>query len=245
MALDPTPLPPGSTAATSPPATTTTSTTPQPSVVVTVPPTAAALLLTPALVMSVLALAFSIASFWWIQARHGRLISFAPQSFAGALRTKPVLNVPLVLHNTGAVPLIVRNFRLRLDSPSSTGPNSAFPMNMSWSARQGQLEPAGELRGVAHGTRSMPAPFPVGPRSAESTFIEFQTRQNSLDLRAGPLTARVDVRVEGRSWWDRLRTKSDRDGWSTLLSFGLNTQLAGSEDSSAYITRTNDPLWAG
>lgn len=200
--------------------------------------------MTPALVISVLALAFTITSFWWIQARRGRLVSFAPQSYAGALRSKPVLNVPLVLHNTGAVPIVVRDFRLRLDSPSAAASGSAFPLHMSWSARQGQLEPKGAVGGVTEGTRSMPAPFPVGPRSAERTFIEFQSRQNPLDLRSGPLTATVDVRVEGRGWWDRLHRKSDREGWSTLLTFTLHTQLAGGDEGSAYISRTNDPDYA-
>jgi hypothetical protein len=53
-----------------------------------------------------LALTFTIGSFWWLNARQGRLTSFEPHSFATwASQSSPYetrVRFPLVLYNTGA-----------------------------------------------------------------------------------------------------------------------------------------------
>jgi hypothetical protein len=190
---------------------------------------------TPALVVSVLALVFTMLSFWWIQVRRGRLVTFPPQSYAAGLINDAILTLPLVLHNTGPAPAIVRAFQLRLASGRSKG-RVATPMLMSWTARQGQLE----LVGPSGGTRTSPAPFSVGGRSTVDAFIEFGNKD--LDLRPGPFTASVFVRLGQRAWWDRLLRPSDREGWTHLLTFTLNTQIP-SDSPDTYITRTNDPQW--
>jgi hypothetical protein len=53
-----------------------------------------------------LALTFTIGSFWWLNARQGRLTSFEPHSFAAvAIPMQSRVRFPLVLYNTGAKPI--------------------------------------------------------------------------------------------------------------------------------------------
>ena len=58
-----------------------------------------------ALLVSGLALAFAIASFWWLNARKGRLEAAAPASYAFADKVR--LRLPLAFFNSGAKALIV------------------------------------------------------------------------------------------------------------------------------------------
>jgi hypothetical protein len=65
-----------------------------------------------ALGVSGLALAFTVASFWWLHARTGSLEAAAPRSYAFADKVR--LRLPFAFFNTGAKALIV-------DGPSSPG----------------------------------------------------------------------------------------------------------------------------
>ncbi len=70
--------------------------------------------ISPAIVISVLALAFTVASFWWLHARPGKLFATAPQQYGSQIHDGTLLiRVPTVLFNTGVQPIIVQTFRLR------------------------------------------------------------------------------------------------------------------------------------
>ncbi|MHA5055071.1 hypothetical protein, partial [Streptomyces sp. SD15] len=63
--------------------------------------------------LSVCALLFTIASFWWLNARQGCLRSWEPHSFAAIASGSVVrLRLPLVVHNTGVKPIVVQDLRL-------------------------------------------------------------------------------------------------------------------------------------
>jgi hypothetical protein len=66
-----------------------------------------------AFVVSGLALAFAIASFWWLHARAGSLEAAAPRTYAFVDRVR--LRLPLAFFNTGAKALIVTDLRLLVD----------------------------------------------------------------------------------------------------------------------------------
>lgn len=67
-----------------------------------------------ALAISVMALLFTVLSFWWLNARPGRLRSYAPTTWAAYVdREHSAIRLPLVLHNTGASTLVVISIRLR------------------------------------------------------------------------------------------------------------------------------------
>jgi hypothetical protein len=50
--------------------------------------------------ISVLALAFTVASFWWLHARRGALTATRPRAYAFLDRVR--LRLPLAFFNTGA-----------------------------------------------------------------------------------------------------------------------------------------------
>jgi hypothetical protein len=67
-----------------------------------------------ALFISVLALVFTIVSFWWQHARLGKFIVAAPQQYGSTIYDDTLtIRIPIVLYNTGARPIIVQTFRLR------------------------------------------------------------------------------------------------------------------------------------
>ncbi|MFJ2769665.1 hypothetical protein [Streptomyces sp. NPDC087300] len=58
------------------------------------------------------ALAFTVASFWWINARQGDLKVWESHSFAAAVTSEIArVRFPLVLYNTGAKPIVVLDLR--------------------------------------------------------------------------------------------------------------------------------------
>lgn len=200
----------------------------------------------PSLVISVFALLFTVGSFWWIQVRRGRLHCYAPNSYAGAFTPADLLlSLPLVLHNTGAAPIVVLDFRLRLSKterqftqtrrpadaaddgrPSEQQERALLPISMSWRAIQPELQPA-----RVDGGRKMPSPFPVDGRRAVERFIEFGKRAPNVLPLNGPYTANVDIKLAHR------RT------WRPLLTFDLHTELVEQSGQAQWLVRTNDPDW--
>jgi hypothetical protein len=79
--------------------------------------------LTSAAVVAICALIFTVASFWWLNARRGRLKTFEPHTFAAAITPQIVrLRLPLVLYNTGAIPIVVQNLRVSFQSEQNSVP---------------------------------------------------------------------------------------------------------------------------
>jgi len=65
-----------------------------------------------AVVAVLLGLGFLVASFWWLYARRGRLVSTAPDTYATPPGPTMRLRFPLVLLNTGSLPLVVGDLRV-------------------------------------------------------------------------------------------------------------------------------------
>ena len=63
----------------------------------------------------VIALAFTIGSFWWIYARRGRLKATAPKTYASFIAHQIGVRLPIVFHNTGARAIAVTDLRLVID----------------------------------------------------------------------------------------------------------------------------------
>lgn len=197
---------------------------------------------TPSLVIAVAALAFTIASFWWMNVRRGSLTAYPPHSFAASSAPDRLLiNLPLVFFNDGAAPIVVQNLRLRLERPDGQvakriGRNSncpwdlpeapePLPITMWWRGTRTEVQPR-------EGIRPLPATFPVPGRTALTTFIEFGRERESseppLDWLGGPCAATVEVKM------------AHRKGWVDLLTFELHTERV---DVSNYISWPNDPSW--
>lgn len=61
-----------------------------------------------------LALVFTVTSFWWLNERPGKLKVFDLVTFAGYMRLDGIcLQLPIVIHNTGAKPHVIRYLQLQ------------------------------------------------------------------------------------------------------------------------------------
>jgi|SRR5215211_1929656 len=158
-----------------------------------------------------LALTFTIGSFWWLNARQGRLQSFEPHSFAAAATSEQTrLRLPLVFYNTGAKPIIVQNLRLWFPG---TGPTV-----LAWIATRSQLMPVSgdlaDLQGV----------FSIPGRTAQQKLIEFGGAISG-GIPAQDCRAQIDMKLGHHNQWDHLIT-------FTLLATRIN-------DPNHYITYPN------
>jgi hypothetical protein len=110
-----------------------------------------------ALGVSGLALAFTIASFWWLHARTGSLEAAAPRSYAFADKVR--LRLPFAFFNTGAKALIVSDLRLLVDDPDREP--------LGWITTRSKLRPDAQ-DGFAFAT-----PFSVPGRGIREVIAEF------------------------------------------------------------------------
>jgi hypothetical protein len=102
------------------------------------------------IVVAVLALLFTVVSFWWLHARKGSLKFYEPQSFATCVMPHlAVIRLPLIIYNSGARPLVVQDMRLCFPKE----PKSGVPL--AWRSTRQQLKP------VEGDVQSLPAGFSV------------------------------------------------------------------------------------
>lgn len=105
----------------------------------------------------VLALVFTVASFWWIWLRRGRLTVAAPRYQASASTAQQLrIRFPLVFRNAGARSIVVEDLRLVIDG-------EAF----DWITTRKTLRP--ETDDVA----DFAVPFVVAGREARTVIAEF------------------------------------------------------------------------
>lgn len=160
------------------------------------------------------ALVFTVVSFWWLNARQGKLKAYEPYSFAGAATPGlTILRLPLVLFNTGPVPIVVQDLRIRFpDEPDSLLP---LPWRNSWP----QLKPVGTDQA------SMPGVFAVEGRKAEQRFIEFGAPFPGFVPQARDYVVSLEAKL------------GHRKEWRPLLTFTL--RLAHMTSPGQYITYSN------
>jgi hypothetical protein len=164
------------------------------------------------LLIACLALAFTIGSFWWLNARQGSLKSYEPHTFAAAgTPQQSRVRLPLVLFNTGATPIVVQDMRLTFP-----GRGSAV---LPWVTTRSHLDSSDE-------TWAFPAVFSILGRTAQQMFIEFGG-SFAGGVPAADCQAQVDVKL------------GHRDGWDHLLTFTLRASRI--TDPTHYITYSNRP----
>lgn len=169
-------------------------------------------------VIAVLALLFTVTSFWWLYARRGRLVVSEPHSFAIAASNGGLLllRLPLVLYNTGPKAIVVQNLRAWFP-----GKNDLLPL--PWRTSRSQLKPASD------DGHTFPAAFPVEGRGARQVFIEFGGPFPGFAIEKGVYNVRVEA------------VMSHRPRWTTILKFDLRINLV--DDLGQYIAYDNTPPW--
>jgi hypothetical protein len=162
-------------------------------------------------------LIFTVASFWWINARQGHLKTWEPHSFAAIVHCSMArLRLPLVLHNTGAKPIVVQDLRLTFpDEPASHLP-------LLWMSSPSHLQPGPEDE------PKLPAGFAVAGREAQQLLIEFEAPFSGFVAEPRDYKVQIQARV------------GHRKGWRTLLTFTL--RAANIIDPDRYNVYSNAPL---
>lgn len=110
----------------------------------------------PAIAIALLALGFTIGSFWWLHARAGSLEAARPRTYA--FTSKVRLRLPLAFFNTGAKSLIVNDLRIVLDDEPERPP-------FEWITTRDKLRPESD-DGFAYAT-----PFAVAGRSSTEVIV--------------------------------------------------------------------------
>jgi len=172
----------------------------------------------PALLISVLALMFTIFSFWWMNWRKGKLIVGPPRSYAMAAQKEGLLlvRIPLVFYNDGAATQVVQNLRLILEQ------NRTKSEALKFSATVSDLL-GGEFK---DGTRQWSHQFAIDGRKSQSGYFEFQRRSSKFVPSQGKCKATLEAKLD------------DNMDWKTLLVFDLN--ISGTNWSSL-LPYDNDP----
>ena len=169
---------------------------------------------TPGVIIAGCALVFTVATFWWLNARRGRLRSFAPHTFSTVLSLEQVrLVLPLVFYNPGAVPIIIQSLYFEfIEEPGSNA--------LAWVTTRHEVRPQKD-------DWTFPAVFSVAGRTAYQTFVEFKAPSLGFYLKA------ADYKVAVKA---KLGHKKD---WHTVLTF---TFYAGRiSDPRHFITYENAP----
>jgi hypothetical protein len=137
-----------------------------------------------ALGVSGLALAFTIASFWWLHARTGSLEAAAPRSYAFADKVR--LRLPFAFFNTGARALIVTDLRLLVDDREPLG----------WITTRSKLRPDSQ-DGFAFAT-----PFSVPGRGTKEVIAEFGDDRGWSPEPSGRHWIQLQARVHPSESWE-------------------------------------------
>lgn len=171
---------------------------------------------TPAVFVASCALLFTVGSFWWLNVRRGRLKSFEPHSFAAYIGLHRFrVRFPLVFYNTGAVPIVIQNFRLKFLDESGAPP-------LPWVATRSQIKPESD------DGHNFPAVFSVPGRSAFQSFQEFEVVPSP-----GFILSAKDYRL-------RLEAKlGHKEDWCCILVFTLRAWRI--LDPGHFITYENTP----
>lgn len=164
-----------------------------------------------ALAISLMALLFTVLSFWWLHARSGRLRTYEPTTWAAFVdRERSAIRLPLVLHNTGAATLVVIGIRLRFVEGGEV---------MAWEWTRTRVDPK------ADDIEDATAPFSIPGGETREFVPEFKGSFPGIvpDQRAYP------VAIEALS--------SRGDDWREILSFDL--QFKNLIHPANYIVYTN------
>ncbi|MGW4518655.1 hypothetical protein ACWEO4_43720 [Streptomyces sp. NPDC004393] len=167
--------------------------------------------------VSVCALLFTVASFWWLNARQGRLKSWEPHSFAAIVDCSMArLRLPIVLHNTGAKPIVVQDLMLTFpDEPASHLP-------LLWMSSPSCLQPGPDEE------RNLPAGFAVAGREARQLILEFEAPFSGFVPEARDYKVQMQARL------------GHRKGWRPLLTFTF--RAANIIDPHRYAVYSNAPI---
>lgn len=141
-----------------------------------------------AIVMSVLALAFTTFSFWWMNWRNGYLKVGNIRTYAAVSNgNQLIIELPIIFFNPGALPVLVEN--LRLTFPDRGGPHTALYFNAT-------VEKIGTDEGRAFAT-----PFAIHKGQAVLKICEFQRLRSGFAFEEEDYEIAIEALLDGTSNW--------------------------------------------
>lgn len=151
-------------------------------------------MIVPAFIISVLALTFTLASFWWLHWRTGKLRIAEPRTYQGYAQTsgQMILVIPLVFFNDGPTPILVSNLRLRFLHETDAQP---LTFNSTWAAFAYKEEDLG---------RAFATPFPVHGREATLRICEFQRELAGWEFQAKQYWLGLDAKIGTPGRWKQV-----------------------------------------
>jgi len=183
--------------------------------------TASDVIATSALVVTIAALGFTIASFWYLNARAGKLeIVGEPRSYSFAAADKLILNLPLVFTNARPAATVAINVRLCIDA-------AGFPSTVPFVATHEGVKPAKE-------TRRMATSLVIQGRETRVVCCEFISAPFVVTV-DGPVEVAVTVEAYVLTGWWRWRNAE----WRSLLTFPLRLSEQAVQQRGGYLTYDN------
>ena len=172
-------------------------------------------------VIATCALAFTLASFWLLYARAGKLeIVGEPRSYSFAASRGFIVTLPLVFTNARPLAAVAINVRLRLDTPG-------FPSIVPFVATRDGVKP--EDTG-----RKMATSIVIQGRETRLVCCEFILEPFDVVL-AGPIS--VPVTVEAF-----IPRRGRPPAWKVLLTFPLRLPKEAAEHRGQYLTYDNQAI---
>ena len=175
-----------------------------------------------ALAVAVAALAFTIGSFWWLNARPGELQVYRPATFGSGYGSNLVLYLPLIVHNTGPTSMALIDVRAWFDFDAD--------QPFVWQAYDPELPGRKQERHMAR-------PLVVPPRRSVEWVFEFQ--------RSIPDGITGDQAYEYEFWIEvRAEASAPRLPMSGRRSFGSRSgRWFGGRQSPVEATIWTPTLW--
>jgi hypothetical protein len=124
------------------------------------------------------------------------------------------IRFPLVFHNTGAVPIVIQNLRIKFRDESGSAP-------LPWVASRSHIRPESD------DGHAFPAVFSVAGRTAYQTFQEFGASSFGFTLDAKDYRLRLEAKLGHKKKWRR------------ILNFTLRAWRISDPDQ--FITYDNTP----
>lgn len=146
-------------------------------------------LMTPALIVSVLALLFTLFSFWWLWGYKGKVKGHPVGTYAASYTHGFRLCLPIVLSNAGARTRVVVDVRVVILSNQG---DSA----LKWQSTRSALDPKSDNE-----NGDFPTVFTIAGRSAEQRLMEFVGELAEGLPQPQDYTYRIDVLVDDEDDW--------------------------------------------
>lgn len=167
-----------------------------------------------AVAIALLALAFTVGSFWWLHARLGRVrLAGTPRNYALHFDNERLtLTVPLLFVNDGPTPIVILDLRLKEEATGFVGRFEAT------------LDEVYGDKGRAFATG-----FVVGGDQARLLICQFQGARRG-NLLVGAMLFQLEGferRLRGRAQWRRLGT------------FDVNVDQRGLDNQKSFIIHEN------